>query len=120
MPAKPKLFQNYMKEPFNSEQAPIQDNLERVPTQADHPPSYGTRLLWPILILCAALLVADLVVSVLYQKSRRQLKTANDQLATLQKPGSNTGNETTDLISKVGQLVVLPTDEQPTIATVNY
>lgn len=42
-----------------------------------------------------------------------------NQLKQLSNPQTVTQNETQDLIAKVGKLVVLPTGETPTLATVN-
>jgi hypothetical protein len=62
----------------------------------------------------------------MYLNSQTQLKAANARLAAAEQqladyknnPSAASAQETQDLISKVSLLVVLPQDEQPTVATV--
>ena len=73
---------------------------------------------WVVLLLILALVGAGLSFA-LYNNSQKQLKAVQKQLADYKKdPNAAAKQETQDLIAKVGQLVVLPTDETPTVATV--
>ncbi len=71
-------------------------------------------------ILFGLLCVLVFVVLGLYINSRIQLKKANQDLAQQQSdPSVKVRQEAEELTAAVGKLIVLPEDEQPTIATVN-
>lgn len=74
------------------------------------------------LIAVIALLVVLLAVSIiLYYQSRKQIISLQQKIEELEKNpsvGGSTDAQTAQLLSEVGQLIVLPTDEQPTVATV--
>jgi type II secretory pathway pseudopilin PulG len=81
------------------------------------------RHLW--LITAMALLLV-LGFAALYVRAQAELKKSRDQamlltaqLESYKNPSARAQQENQDLIKKVGELVALPNDEQPTIATVS-
>jgi hypothetical protein len=63
-------------------------------------------------ILAAVVIIALASLTYGYIHTRNELKNLSD-------PSSNSQNQTQKLLDKVGKLVILPTDETPTAATVN-
>jgi hypothetical protein len=62
--------------------------------------------------LAAVVIIALASLTYGYIHTRNELKNLSD-------PSSNSQNQTQKLLDKVGKLVILPTDETPTAATVN-
>lgn len=81
--------------------------------------SPGIKPIWVALI--AVLAVAAIAVfASLYWRSQSQLKEANQKLQEQQNdPAAAVRDENKALVEKVGQLMVLPKNELPTVATVS-
>ena len=78
----------------------------------------GVRRFW-LWIITGAAVIAVFILGSLYWHSQTELKKTKDKLNTQQ--SSSVGEvreENKQLIEKIGKLIILPTDEEPTIATV--
>lgn len=74
-----------------------------------------TKQMLPWILVVLVLIAAGVFFAMQYQKVQLLNKQVSDLKANPQKA---TEDQTKDLINKVGALIVLPKDEQPTVATV--
>ncbi len=77
-------------------------------------------ILWIVIVAILSLILAVSIVLLIQSKQEIQsLKTSLDEARESQVLGAqNTDQEVVSLLNELGQLIVLPTDEQPTVATV--
>lgn len=71
------------------------------------------RWIWPIVGGIIALVA--LIAIILFIRSQKQLNDVRKSLETVQAPE----NQMRELVEKVGKFMILPTNEEPTIATVS-
>ncbi len=78
----------------------------------------GIQKRWLWIVVAVSVLAIGMLLG-LYIKSQRQISELSRKIEQQQNdPTVKIKAETNDLLSKVGKLIVLPQDEQPTIATV--
>lgn len=95
----------------------IQITELRPATAQDHALKRKNWLIWIVIGISAALVVLFLV---LFLKAQSSLKNAQKELKSAQQdPAAQAKLISDDLVSKVGKLMILPKDEDPTIATVS-
>jgi hypothetical protein len=74
-------------------------------------------VIWAIAIAAAVIVLAALG---LFIRSQQQLKSAKKELEQVQNdPAAKLKESNKELVDQVGKLIILPQDEQPTIATVS-
>jgi hypothetical protein len=75
---------------------------------------------WPLIIAGSAFLVLLLVLGGLYFRAQSKLKQTQKALEQQQNdPAAQLKKDNQELITKVGKLIILPIDEDPTVATVS-
>ncbi|HEX3095633.1 MAG TPA: hypothetical protein VHQ20_00755 [Patescibacteria group bacterium] len=86
--------------------------------KSNDPNTQGINRRWVIIIVASAVVLL-LIFGALLWRSQHQLNKVKKDLQTQQNtPASKAASETKDLVAKVGKLIILPANEEPTIATV--
>ena len=96
-----------------TEKRPLTEGMRNRPEVARVP----KRLLWAVIVIAVVVVLGALF---LFIRSQQQLKSVQKDLESVQNdPAAKTKESNKQLVEQVGKLIILPTDEEPTIATVS-
>ena len=96
---------------------PAQDQSSGMSWYGKHTFIITTGLFVLVLLVVAGLLFQNYTIAKRQRQAQQQLAAAEQQLKSSEQTKTSAGDDQ-QLLAAVGQLIVLPTDEQPTIATV--